>query len=150
MKPVTLEWIEKAEKDLTSARRELRLRTSPNYDLACFLAQQSVEKYLKARLQEASLRFDRTHDLVRLIDQLIPIEPLWSVYRKALTPLSTYAVVFRYPGHSATKQMARAAVDHAVTMRKVVREALSLNVGGQTRRTPSRSTRKKIRRKKKS
>ena len=31
MKPLTLEWIDKAEGDYTSARRELRARKTPNY-----------------------------------------------------------------------------------------------------------------------
>lgn len=127
MKPVTREWIEKAEKDLASARRELRLRKDPNHDLACFLSQQCIEKYLKARLQEASIRFDRTHDLVRLLDQLMPVEPLWRVFRTALGPVSAYAVIFRYPGRSASRSEATTAIRHAISMRTVVREALGLS-----------------------
>lgn len=44
MQPLTAEWIQKAEGDLATARRELRARTSPNYDTACFHAQQCAEK----------------------------------------------------------------------------------------------------------
>jgi len=47
MKPITLEWIDKAEGDWTSAQREHRARQRPNYDAACFHAQQYAEKYLK-------------------------------------------------------------------------------------------------------
>ncbi len=46
MKPLTQEWIHKAEADFSSAQRELRARKNPNYDAACFHAQQCVEKYL--------------------------------------------------------------------------------------------------------
>lgn len=63
MKPLTREWVEKAEGDFATASRELRARKSPNYDTACFHAQQCIEKYLKARLQEADIAFGRTHNL---------------------------------------------------------------------------------------
>ncbi|MEG3864862.1 MULTISPECIES: HEPN domain-containing protein [unclassified Microcoleus] len=46
MNPLTVEWVDKAEGDFTTALRELRARKSPNYDAACFHAQQCVEKYL--------------------------------------------------------------------------------------------------------
>ena len=48
MNPLTHEWIEKAEGDFTTAGRELRARKNPNYEAACFHAQQCAEKYLKA------------------------------------------------------------------------------------------------------
>ena len=62
MKPLTREWIEKAEGDFATVRREVQARKDPNYDAACFHAQQCIEKYLKARLQEAEVPFGRTHD----------------------------------------------------------------------------------------
>ncbi len=63
MQPLTSEWIQKAEGDLATARRELRARTVPNYDAACFHAQQCAEKYLKDLLQEAVTPFGKTHNL---------------------------------------------------------------------------------------
>jgi len=51
MNPLTLEWVEKAEGDFITARRELHARAKPNYDAACFHAQQMAEKYLKTMLQ---------------------------------------------------------------------------------------------------
>ncbi len=53
MKPVTAEWVEKAEGDFATAGRELRAAPAPNFDAACFHAQQCAEKYLKACLIEA-------------------------------------------------------------------------------------------------
>lgn len=55
MKPLTREWIEKAEGDFATASREIRVRKVPNYDAVCFHAQQCAEKYLKALLQEADV-----------------------------------------------------------------------------------------------
>ena len=67
MTPLAREWVKKAEGDFVSPSRELRPRKSPNYDAACFHAQQCVEKYTKACLQEAAIAFPKTHDLVVLL-----------------------------------------------------------------------------------
>ncbi|MGH9845716.1 MAG: HEPN domain-containing protein [Blastocatellia bacterium] len=72
------EWIEKAEGDWDEAQRAYRARKRPNYDAAGFHAQQCVEKYLKAKLNEASLIFDKTHDLAELLKQASTVEPSWS------------------------------------------------------------------------
>jgi len=82
MQPLTTEWIAKAEGDFVSATREMRARKAPNYDAACFHAQQCAEKYMKARLQEANISFPRTHDLEVLLDLLLRIEPGWSTLRQ--------------------------------------------------------------------
>ncbi len=63
MKPLTLEWVEKAENDWNSLNREIRAHKNPNYDAACFFAQQCVEKYIKACLVEADIYFKKFHDL---------------------------------------------------------------------------------------
>jgi HEPN domain-containing protein len=76
MKPLTREWIEKAEGDFVMAQREMRARKSPNYDGICFHCQQCIETYFKARLQEAGTVFPFTHDLGELLVLLLPIEPL--------------------------------------------------------------------------
>src|SRR5438309_443570 len=78
MKPLTREWVKKAEGDFSTAQREIRARKSPNHDSACFHAQQCVEKYFKARLQEAGMGFPHTHDLEALLAIVLPIEPLWA------------------------------------------------------------------------
>ena len=71
MKPIAVEWVEKAEGDFATAEREARARKSPNYDGVCFHAQQCAEKYLKALSVEADLPFLRTHDLVILLATII-------------------------------------------------------------------------------
>jgi len=98
MNPLTLEWVAKAEGDRATAERELRATTDLNLDAVCFHCQQCVQKYLKARLQEANILVPRTHDLTTLLDLLLPIEPTWKRLRAGLQRLSTFAVVYRYPG----------------------------------------------------
>ena len=64
MKPLTVEWVEKAENDWNSLNREIRVRKNPNYDAVCFFAQQCVEKYIKARLVEADIYFKKTNRFI--------------------------------------------------------------------------------------
>ncbi len=66
MKPLTVEWIFKADEDLRIARAMLDL-DSPSYDGAAFHAQQGAEKYLTAALQERGVPTPRTHDLPLLL-----------------------------------------------------------------------------------
>jgi HEPN domain-containing protein len=126
MKPITREWVEKAEGDFASAKRELRARKSPNYDAACFHAQQCAEKYLKARLQEAEIPFPKTHDLTQLLNLLLPIEPLFENLRVFLVPLTSHAVNFRYPGEFSTKEIAKTVVHDCTEVRRSLRRSLEL------------------------
>lgn len=72
MKRAALEWVEKAEADYAASVRESRARA---YDLVCFLAQQVVEKYFKALLEERGATFPRTHDLGHLAALVEPFCP---------------------------------------------------------------------------
>jgi HEPN domain-containing protein len=128
MKPITLEWIDKAEGDWYSAQREYRARRRPNYDAACFHAQQCAEKYLKARLEEAEIAFRRTHNLISLLTLVLAVEATWTVLQPHLTALNIYAVTFRYPGPSATKSNAASALKDCREVRRVVRQSLVLPV----------------------
>ena len=126
MKPITAEWVAKAEGDLTTARRELIAAESPNYDAACFHAQQCAEKYLKGRLVEAGRSFPKTHDLSALFDLVLPLAPRLSELRGLLDRLTDLGVEVRYPGVAADKADAAQAVDTAENVRAAIRGALGL------------------------
>lgn len=128
MKPITQEWVDKAEGDWISLGREIRARKAPNYDAACFHAQQCAEKYVKARLQEASVRFPKTHDLEDLLNLVLPTEPQWSSLLVPLQSLTVYAILYRYPGATATKAEARQALQNCRTVREAARLSLGLPV----------------------
>ena len=115
------EWIAKAEGDYATALREVRARKDPNYDAACFHAQQCIEKYLKGILQARRIGFARAHDLCLLLDTSLGEFPLWESFRPDMEMLTQYAIAFRYPGETATKGEARQAVDTATKLRKVFR-----------------------------
>ena len=128
MKPSTREWIKKAESDYQVSLALSRRRKMTFYDQACFHCQQSAEKYLKARLEEAGIRFQKTHDLDKLLQYLLPVEPLWAALLPALLRLNRYAVECRYPGNEATAQDMKDAIKDAKTVRKEVRLAFGLKV----------------------
>jgi len=128
MKPLTKEWVKKAEGDFITAGREARARKLPNYDSACFHSQQCVEKYLKARLQEASIAFSKTHDVEMLLTMWLSLEPLWAVHAKSAEVLNKFAVRFRYPGENATRNQAKDAVARCKDIRSFVRQSLGLKV----------------------
>ena len=128
MRPITLEWVSKAEGDWHDTLTLYRARKHPNYDSACYHAHQCVEKYLKARLKEARIRFPKTHDLVYLLSLAMHVQPNWDLLLPQADALKFYAIEFRYPGKSATKTEAKQALKDCDAIRLAVRSALSLPV----------------------
>jgi HEPN domain-containing protein len=126
MRRLTREWVKKAEGDFGTAQRELRARKSPNFDSACFHAQQCVEKYLKARLQESGIAFPYTHDLETLLKLNLRVEPLWTGMMQSAKVLTQYAIKSRYPGSWFTRIQAKDAVARCRDIRKLVRQRLGL------------------------
>jgi len=126
MKASTREWIAKAEEDFDTAVMLARPRKRPLWAPLCFHAQQCVEKYLKARLNEASLLVPRTHDLEQLLGQATSVEPLWVAFRAALKRLTQAAVLPRYPGTVFTKREAQRALKICRAFRREARLSLGL------------------------
>jgi len=128
MSPQTAEWVGKAEGDWNAANQLNRARKDPNYDSVCFHCQQSVEKYLKARLEEAGVNFPKTHDLIKLLGLTITVEPQWVALHPLVATLNPFAVGYRYPGLTATKADAKAAIKDCREARRVIRTAFGLPV----------------------
>ena len=123
MNPLTLEWIQKAEGDYTIMRQNHQSST-PVYDAICFHAQQCIEKYLKAWLQEADIPFSKTHNLKDLLSLIVPIIPSWQAWHEDFSAFTTHAVDLRYPGEFATAEDA----DHAVRICTQVRQAVRVQL----------------------
>lgn len=150
MTPEVREWVAKADGDYRSALRELRARKDPNYDSACFHAQQCAEKYLKARLLAAEIAFPRIHDLAVLLNLLSPVHPDWESLKADAHKLTEYAVFFRYPGRTADKARAREAIQSCTLVRDKVRVGLGLPLDKPARRaSPTKSPPRKARRRRK-
>ena len=127
MKASTRDWITKAEEDFAAAVALARPRKKPLWSPVCFHAQQCAEKYLKARLNEASVQFYKTHDLEQLLNQVLPVEPLWAAFRPELKQLTDSAILPRYPGNFFTKPEAQAALKTCKAFRKEARLSFGLS-----------------------
>ena len=126
MKPLTREWVEKAEADWGTTQREFRVRPAPNYDAVCFHAQQCAEKYLKAYLQETETGFPRTHHLGALLDLAVHSDAGLEPLRSGLTQVSSLAVGTRYPGFTADSELASQAIGICRQVRHTLRGRLGL------------------------
>jgi HEPN domain-containing protein len=89
MQPETTEWIEIAEGDFLTATREVAANL-PNFNAACFHAQQCIEKYLKALLVEHNVAFPKTHQLGFLADLLPQLSADLELIRTEIAHLSPY------------------------------------------------------------
>lgn len=152
MKLVTAEWVTKAEEDYAAALHLNRKRKSSVPSIVCFHCQQCAEKYLKAVLVEANVRFPKTHDLLALLKLLSPVAPSLIPFREKLELLNGYAVEFRYPSETATKEEAGIALANCRAVRKEIRKILVVDeppTGQMNLRIKERRARYKVGRKKK-
>lgn len=95
-KEIVRRWYRKAANDLAYA--ELGLNSGETfYAGAAYHCQQAAEKSIKALLCLSGVTPPKNHDLVRLIELLLPSQDLSEFMQDAefLTPMATE---FRYPG----------------------------------------------------
>jgi HEPN domain-containing protein len=121
------EWISKAEEDYLGAIRLSKQTKPPTYNLICFCCEQCVEKYLKAFLTAANVRFEFKHNLEKLLlPKCIKVEPSFEFIRELIRRLDAYSVEFRYPGENATRSEALSAIKAMEQVREFIREKLFL------------------------
>ena len=120
MKRITEEWIVKAEEDYLVATREIQANP-PALDAVCFHAQQCIEKYMKAILQENDVEFEKIHDLDILLQQSRSFTSELGDYRDDVIKLSAYAVDVRYPGFEVSETEAHECVASMEKIRRVMR-----------------------------
>ena len=126
MKPETQEWIDKAEGDRKVTQREMHT-ADPVWNVVCFLAQQCAEKYMKGFLEEHNLVFQKTHDLVVLLNSSGGLLSELDSLKPQLAHLSTFGIATRYPGTQADEPAAENSIKAAEEVRTVVRTKLGLS-----------------------
>lgn len=95
MKAITREWLDRAGEDLSAAK--LLLTQSELTNVVAFHSQQTVEKTLKALLEESDLSPVRTHSLTRLYG-LVESYMVTAVDQDMLDRLDAVYMESRYPG----------------------------------------------------
>lgn len=110
----TRRWVVKASNDLLAAKTILE-SGRPINDIVCFLAQQCVEKGLKAFLVYSGIHIQKTHDLVNLVKICAENDEEFFQLEDAADALSNYAVETRYPSDwlETTSEDAAKAVEEA-------------------------------------
>jgi HEPN domain-containing protein len=137
VKRITRDWLLSAEMDLRSIERVLDEEfLAP---VACFHAQQCVEKSLKAILEEKGVRPPKTHDVLRLyglVSETVGLE----LDLRTLQVLNDLYVDARYPGELGLLPHGRPSPEDARQFyefaAKVYRRAWELVTGGLPEDSP--------------
>jgi HEPN domain-containing protein len=90
------QWMTKAANDLLNADNNLNAETIP-LDTVCFHCQQAAEKLLKAFLVGKGRTYPITHDLLAILENILPTNSEAERLRDDLALLTPYAVEVRYP-----------------------------------------------------
>jgi HEPN domain-containing protein len=126
MNSVIEEWMKKAEADYRTAERESAVQSGANYDAVCFLAQQCIEKLMKAVLIKWNIHPPKTHDLA-VLNLLLPTRTQILVNIQSLRFLGNAAVSFRYPGESADKVDAQESLQICSELRQILHRLIAQN-----------------------
>lgn len=106
-------WFEKAEEDLLGIRNNLASQKVP-WGLVAFLAQQTIEKYLKGFLAAHQPSIQRTHDLVGLLQLCASFAPKLQSHEAKCRKVSALYLISRYPeARTVTEAEAKEAVEIA-------------------------------------
>jgi HEPN domain-containing protein len=116
-------WLRKALHDL-AASRMLGAGDPPLLDAAVYHCQQAAEKALKGFLVYWDCEPPRVHDVARLLEQAMEIEPVFDTWQDAADRLTPLATRYRYPGlgDDPSREAFEEAVDDADT---IVRQVLA-------------------------
>jgi HEPN domain-containing protein len=96
--PEVVRWLDRALADRLTAETLLATGDPVFAGVICFHCQQEAEKLLKATLVRIELAPPKTHDLLALVDLLVPhLAEVVSLREDAAT-LFPWAVIPRYPG----------------------------------------------------
>jgi len=93
---IAKQWLAKAQNDLLNADNNLQSENIP-YDTVCFHCQQATEKFLKSYLVAKTRIPPHTHDLLLLLEEILPLNNEAENLREYLAILMPYAVEIRYP-----------------------------------------------------
>ena len=120
------DWLRRARSDLSLA--SVTLPRDVLYNELCFHAQQTVEKSIKAVLIHRNIEFRKVHDIDYLIT-LLPPEVSVPPDAEEIVGLTSYAVMFRYPGdyEDVTEEEYRWAIQAARNVYAWAEQIISKN-----------------------
>ena len=107
-----------AERTLTQGEKNC---SAGEYDLACFLAEQSAQKALKAVRYADGARFVTVHSIAELVKQVSELHPEFLELRERAVQLDQYYLSSRYPD-----AVAEPAIPSDIFVQKQADEALRI------------------------
>ena len=122
---IAKQWAAKAANDLLNADNNLKSEIIP-FDTVCFHCQQAAEKFLKAFLVGKGQLYPITHDLLLILEKILPLNGDAENLRDTLAILMPYAVEIRYPDdwYMPSEEDAREAMDAVNKVRQWLQSAL--------------------------
>jgi len=106
-------WLLKAHSDLHTAR-QIGSLPDGHLDAGIYHCQQAAEKALKGFLVFHGSPFERVHDLGKIIEQAIRINPALRQHEDAADALTPYSVAYRYPAEQGFLEPPREEFDEAL------------------------------------
>lgn len=122
------EWFDAAESDYQYA--EVGLREETVFPQIAFLCQQAAEKYLKGFLVLNGIEPLRIHELPKLLDECVKINPKLEELRDACELLAGFYIEARYPPDipKYTEDEVRQAFEQAKTIKEIVEQFNNLAI----------------------
>lgn len=119
-------WMNKAEKDLLTAKHELSFADVVT-ESVCFHCQQAAEKYLKAYLVFLGIPFTKTHEIGELITKCESKDKEISRFKEEADKLTDYAIEIRYPDdwYEPTLNEAKEAFDIATKIKEFIQNKIT-------------------------
>ncbi len=111
--PLARAWLTKARSDLETARQIGGLPEG-HLDAGIYHCQQAAEKALKGFLVFHEQSPDRIHDLGKIIERAIRIDPAFGQYVESADVLTPYAAMYRYPDEQSFFEPSREEFDEAL------------------------------------
>jgi len=94
MRKIALKWLKQAEADLQAALDSLK---NKHHEWACFQAQQSGEKALKAYLYDKGYTSIMTHSLKELVRECARLDAIFNQLAREARKLDMFYIPTRYP-----------------------------------------------------
>ena len=112
-------WLLKAYSDLDTARQIGGLADG-HLDAGIYHCQQAAEKALKGCLVLHGKPFERIHDLARLLEQVVLLNPEFEQFAEAADTLTPYSVAYRYPDEQGILEPSREEFSEALQYAQVI------------------------------
>lgn len=123
------EWLYKAGRDFSFSKFGLKAEKK-YFDHVCFFLHQAAEKYLKAYIVKFDLKFEKEHDLVRLLKICEEKDSNFKELKPSCEALNPFYIESRYPDAvfvTFSKEEAEKGYSACLQIRNFVMKKLSIS-----------------------